>query len=411
MSKRHRRLHDLPAGVRVLSGSPRSFWSLHHPMTVDRAVETLRASTVVSAERGRMVLKGEDGNEKVVELDLDGRARDWRDEVLWSDALPAGDVTLAKAYAAVSIAGEGKAVFMHVQSVDGDVATCRLVQPAGFVEAREKSRTKFEEDEEKWTGEVVGNAAFWEHPVSVRPDTQSEAQIVPGRPATPVPAWKTGDLIGAVDHRCAIENGRTITRLQGPMVVGNFSKEGVGAFLPWGVDETRDSPTPDPTGALSLAYFHGPAGFEAYRENEEIARIALEPNEALVVWYKPVGNEPTDESTACSFMGTSGLTFHRIDSVEDYFWNAGIEEGLWVLKDATGWSARSYEGEYDSGIEGDWQPATEEDLARFGYSQDDASTEIADRMEIDAEPDLAARMMEKAVQAVEASSARTSAPA
>ena len=152
----------------------------------------------------------------------------------------------------------------------------------------------------------------------------------------------------------------------------------------------------------------GPAGFEDYREEQDRARARLEPNEALVVWYRPVGNEPGSTETECSFMGMSGITFHHADAVEDNFYGAGIEEGLWVLRDAKWWTDRDHEGGYDSGIDGDWHPATVEDLERFGYTLETASAEIADRIEVDPDPGLAAAMMARAEEACQA--AQVSAP-
>ena len=403
MSKLHRRLGSLPAGTRVLTGSARTFWPRDMPVTEAYATHGINLMTVTATGPGSVTLAGEDGTERNVEIDLDGRSKDWRLGLLWTDALPDGPVEAVKAYASVLLAGEAKTILLHVEEVDGGHASCRLVQPAGFLRPDAAVEHGPDTEDEVWAGDVAGNAAWWGEPLTLAlPSLADMQKAVPGSVSRAVEmlACRGGDLVGGIGFRCDIEEGRTVTRVVGPIRIGNFSLDGLGAFLPWGVGETRSPVAKGMEDQFDLALYSGPAGFQEYREAEEVARVRLEPDEALVAWYRPVDAEPGDDSTACTFLGVSGITFHRVDSVEDYFFGAGVEEGLWVLRNARGWSYEDREGGWDSGIDGDWEPATEADLARFGYDAEGASNEIADRIEVDPRPDLAAELMAKAAEAL-----------
>jgi hypothetical protein len=53
-----------------------------------------------------------------------------------------------------------------------------------------------------------------------------------------------------------------------------------------------------------------------------------------------------------------------------------------VFEDARYWSHRDgWTGEWDGGIDGSWRPATDEDLATFGYTREQVIAEAADGYE------------------------------
>jgi len=101
------------------------------------------------------------------------------------------------------------------------------------------------------------------------------------------------------------------------------------------------------------------------------AQARTEPDEALVLWF--IDDRGEHE---CHVLGSTGYTFHMCDSIADQFYGANVEPGLWVMRDAKWWSHTSYEGEHDSGIEGDWEPAKLEDLESFGYDNASLTVEI-----------------------------------
>lgn len=393
MNHTHRRLRDLPVGARLVVGHGRSFWP-EGMLPPGYAAEGLRILTVVRSGPGGLVVADEKGVEARVALDAEGRATDWRLNLLWSDALPALDREAAKAYAGVVIAGGANAVLLHVASVADGVADCRLVEPAGFRAARSAHDDGFDE-EEAWAGTVSGNAALWGVPVVVERAGQGAG---PGKPGEA--ALRAGDLVAAAGLSCRIEGGRTLTRLRGAQRIANLAVEELGRVLPWGVGETAPAAGAG-EGPEGLAAYGGPAGYRAYRKEEEVARVRLEPSEALALWLRVPGSPEGQGRTACTVLASSGIAFHEVDCPADYFHGDGIEEGLWVMRDARAWSDYS-NGDYDSGIDGDWTPATEEDLARFGFTLASASKEVADVAEIDVDPGLAAEMIAKAEAAAAA---------
>lgn len=116
------------------------------------------------------------------------------------------------------------------------------------------------------------------------------------------------------------------------------------------------------------------------------AQLRLEPDEALVLWLQ----SENDDSTYCNFLSTKGYLFYVSDSPADEFYDRNVPEGLWLCNKAKAWSYRSYEGEWDGGIEADFIPATMEDLKRFGYSAESMSAEIKDYLE-DADIDFSSQ--------------------
>src|SRR3546814_222700 len=106
-----------------------------------------------------------------------------------------------------------------------------------------------------------------------------------------------------------------------------------------------------------------------------------EKDQALFYWY-PDKDDIDNSSTTGWHLGSEGITFFDVDSIEDYFYGDNLSHGLWIIEYAKWWAYDSM-GEYDSGIDGDWRRATLEDVAHFGFGIDDLNRELADIREID----------------------------
>lgn len=418
-NQRHRRLRDLKPGHRVLVGS-NSFSLL--PDMVERNLKVL---TVVENEPDvRLVLRDEDGNLDVREYlpHSPGEVKyNGKPSIVWTSELPVGDERAVMGYAKACLAASrNNCGLFHVRVVTDGIATASLVQPAGgalaashlkredypegdaTVVAPPYDPTNLEIGEMSWEGRIVGNAGFWKEEVRIKVPANAE--------------WKAGDLVIAPDYSCEIRDGNPSIRLKqigAPnaktgyvppphcIVLGNMDERQVGAFLPW-ANLTR----PEMEGVTSYLWSHPSGCHVDYLEEVELAKVRLEPSEALVVWYR----DEDGKETSCACLGSSGIAFYRVDSITDNFYGENVSEGLWVFENAKAWSSQSYEGEWDGGIDGDWRPATVEDLERFGLDPESASREIADHIDRDFELGMAESMMEAARKAAEAERAAVPTP-
>jgi hypothetical protein len=120
------------------------------------------------------------------------------------------------------------------------------------------------------------------------------------------------------------------------------------------------------------------AGDYDVTEREEIAEACSEKSEGLLLAWR----DGDAKDLSLSFMGTSGIAFWRNDDPEIYAEQSVPGEGLWVWENVTYSSYRSYEGEYDADMEGDWKPATAEDITRLLGHQWNAEEEIRAIMDL-----------------------------
>jgi hypothetical protein len=116
-----------------------------------------------------------------------------------------------------------------------------------------------------------------------------------------------------------------------------------------------------------------------------------EPDEVLVLVYDDGGGD-----VAYHCMGHTGIALLECDDIADYLHDSGMEPGLWMYRKARWWTYTSREGEHDAGIEGDWEPATADDVASFGFDEATMDREIVDVLEIDMQPGMTARYLELA---------------
>lgn len=406
-NRTNRRLRELALGTRVLTGRPRTYIGLPHQTLTG---EELRIETIVASDRDGIILERADGSRQAHQYQphTENQLR-YGPGVVWTDDLPTGPDADVLAYAEALLVAKGNCGLFHLRSIDGDVATAALVRPRGYVEDELRERTPLSEppshlivaangDEgDRWEGHSVGNASFWKTEVKVRVPDGIEL--------------KAGDLVALTGYRCEIvDDAPLVVPVQGFAHLGNHDEAGVGGFLPWcAVSKAEyDAVVEKGWGSVPGGWGVTPGSLFDLMEEDLLARVRLEPSEALFLWYRPVDGK--EGETACSCLGSTGIAFHRQDCIEDNFYGQDVEEGLWVYEKAKAWAYQSHEGEWDAGIDGDWRPATVEDLARFGYSPEDMDREIPDRTEEDFVEGRAVAMMAAAEEACAREKAAATAP-
>lgn len=199
----------------------------------------------------------------------------------------------------------------------------------------------------------------------------------------PVPEVKAGDIVIAGGFGFEFEDGKPGVHVVNVAVVGNFSTtDEAVSFL--GLKDLPAKPNhsfaPTLASASQIEYEHS------------AAHARTEPDSVLVLFYSD------GDDVKAHVLGSSGYYAFVTDDIVDYFYGKAVEPGLWTVNNMSirGW--QSHEGEYDAELDGDWSPATPQDIERlFGALIDD---EIAYIVEIDKEPGLGEQYMEMARQAV-----------
>lgn len=128
------------------------------------------------------------------------------------------------------------------------------------------------------------------------------------------------------------------------------------------------------------------------------AELKLQPDEALVL---SLPCTESDGSTCQIILSDCGLLFYAYHEIIDHIQDDGVGPGLWVFEHANAWAYTSYEGEYDSGVDGNWRPAREDDIERFSCVREHLNDEIAEYLEdekipFDPEADLVTEWMNSA---------------
>lgn len=195
-----------------------------------------------------------------------------------------------------------------------------------------------------------------------------------------------GSIIVGSDISCRYRKGILETTIFTPRIAGKLDEAGLEKWLPYpGFDETRmrgrSKVVMDGFHTLNSAV--PLAAVQDHLKEIERAKEALLPNEALVVVFPP--EEGIDlYSPNFVLLGMRGANFFDDGgSAQDNLGSIVPDEGgLWVLEGAQYWSHHDgWTGEWDGGLEGDWRPATDEDLAIFGYTREQVIVEAADGYE------------------------------
>lgn len=312
-----------------------------------------------AADRRGNVFEGDYGR-----IELKSPTREGKLYVTWTLPLPETDDAEALRWASILSNGENDAPLLaHVSSVGDGMAKARLVStswdrfPAEMdgVEKAERYETRAAGHLKVTVGEI--------------------ALSLEGLPEETA----AGDLLCLHKWTNRVKDGAIVTQTfhsnryfgkakSSPAILASgVSEQDLPGLLPTRMAGEEDRAT---LGGFSRDVFATADVSDLF--NEDAAAIArTEPDEALVLWFK----DDRDQAT-CHVLGSTGYTFMVCDNVADQFYGADLEPGLWIMRGAKWWAHTSYEGEHDSGVEGDWEPATLQDFVSFGYDGPSLSNEI-----------------------------------
>ncbi len=290
----------------------------------------------------------------------------------WTDPLPRGTAGQGAAFVAAMLGERRQPMLLWVGKPGASGTPARIVTMAdgddpGLVHRMHDMDRADAAGPATWARSAHGAAWIWDPEVTLRP-SENLAE---------------GDLVvGPIS--CEIVDGDVVTRVEEPVVLGNFPDAGaVGAFVP-------------DVASTGHSAWWGPLGPEHHEQEAALAQARTEPDEALVLTVHGCADPHV--------LATTGASFFWSDDTAATLSGESLEPGLWVMENAKWWTDTSYEGEHDSGIDGDWRPATPADLERFGID----AHEIADAIEVDpAEVDVNA-LCDAAERACEASRATAS---
>lgn len=194
-------------------------------------------------------------------------------------------------------------------------------------------------------------------------------------------AVETGDLLIATDFGIEIKEDIPIARVIQVAKIGSASSlEEAVALL--NLSERRETTAWFAKTLASRDHF--------YRASD-IAIAHTEPDMALALFYvDPCGERQMH------LLGSSGYAAYVNDELATYLEHDGLEPGLWVMDNVENVSWRNGDDDYDADVEGDWRPATTEDVENLFGPVDLADADLAHVMEIDPEPGLVGQYIEKA---------------
>lgn len=184
-----------------------------------------------------------------------------------------------------------------------------------------------------------------------------------------------GSLIVGSSFWVNVKNGLEITSVATAGIAGNVLLHPLETYLP---HRERDRPS------MIRRAHGGPelATMQDWLKEAARAKAKLDPDEILLAVLPKDKDASRYESSHVLAFGSRGAVFFEYEGE----WLESIaggdpDPGLWMYRNARPWSHRSYEGEYDSGIEGDWEPATLEDVVFFGNDPVDLGNELAESYE------------------------------
>lgn len=170
---------------------------------------------------------------------------------------------------------------------------------------------------------------------------------------------------------CEFQSTELITKVYRPHVVGSLKDAPLSDWFPF-IRSAEDK--------VQIAADLGRVPLQTIQfhlKEVERAKAALLPNEALVLVI-PADEDMNSDYSCILELGTRGATFFDdTGTLNDDLESIIPEEGgLWVLEGAKYWSSRDdWTGECDGGLDGDFRPATEEDLKLFGMSREQVNIE------------------------------------
>ncbi|NTF17932.1 hypothetical protein G6L37_05915 [Agrobacterium rubi] len=186
----------------------------------------------------------------------------------------------------------------------------------------------------------------------------------------PQDVQKRSIVVGSA-FTCNFKGDSLVTTVIDPIIAGqvNFDHGGrlLGNWFP-----RREPPVKDDDGRLVFSHrdhTHVPmATIQDHLKEVARAREKLLPDEALVLVYPPEDDASSSYGPNIAILGMRGANFFEdLGHAQEYIPHSAPDEGgLWVFGNARYWSHRDgWTGEWDGGLDGEWRPATDADLAVF----------------------------------------------
>lgn len=357
--------------VKMPHASSLSFMRSASDYAVHRVVEKIPAIYRKGEEAPEKVVSvGPDGVRMEFPIDINGKV-DWRvaDKIAMTGPFPDAEDSVVIAYARSILEKSSTSdheIAVYITEISDRLATAKIVQ---FKErSGSQYLTEMIEFSPEDTTSTVRNALFLDRDIMIKASNAD---------------WRVGDLVCASDFRCNMVDGTMIATLKNPITVSNFkSKDDLGKFWPAVEDDSRFWISDYD----SLPHFF-------HEEGRAVA--AVDPDTALVLVTKSISGSHV--SYDAQIIGHTGQLLYVWEDANYYFNDIG-EEGLWYATNLKGWSDRSYEGEYDAGIDFDVEPATLEIIKKFGFSEQDMTNELREMVD-DGEGVTTAEYIAKAVAA------------
>ncbi|MDW9481834.1 hypothetical protein GOB57_24610 [Sinorhizobium meliloti] len=188
-----------------------------------------------------------------------------------------------------------------------------------------------------------------------------------------LPAVAVGNVIVATNLSVKYVDGRPLTTLGNPTLLpGIITLEKASELFP--IREGKQN-RQSPFVALNRQVLLEPIAHWEYRK--EVARHALDPDEALVVVF-PDPDNPGGSSEHIGFLTSKGAFFYSdTDYAHDQISTHGdLMPGVRHITETRPWAYRCHEGEWDAGVDFKEEPVSDETIARFGLDATSLGTLI-----------------------------------
>jgi len=189
-----------------------------------------------------------------------------------------------------------------------------------------------------------------------------------------------GSIIVGSSFTCDFKQDRLITTIFAPVIAGQVDNHRDDRTLVSWFPRREPFPLDDDRSVFSRCdQTHVPmATIQDHLKEVARARAKLLPDEALVLVFPPEEGVSPAHEASITILGMRGATFFDdLGNAQEYIsYSAPDEGGLWVFGSAKYWSHQDgWTGEWDGGLDGDWRPATDADLAVFGLDRAQVNVE------------------------------------
>jgi hypothetical protein len=182
-----------------------------------------------------------------------------------------------------------------------------------------------------------------------------------------------GSLVVGSSFWIDIKKGLEITTVAKAAIAGNVRTRPLEDYFPRRENADRPSMIRRNHESVELARI------QDFLKEANRAKAKLEPDEILLAIFPTDKEADICTSTSILSFGARGAVFFEGDGEWIESIAAGHPDpGLWMYKEARPWASYdSWTGEHDGGIEGDWHPATIEDVIAFGNDPETLAVELA----------------------------------